>query len=690
MIEVVEILVGALDSSEGGKAEATAVVQRLAALSRDLITEGIDSTYLLFLKKTVRQLDLISKDDKGSNVQRLMDFLNSVDNLDAATASPTYTRQQGAAPPVSAAATASAAVGQGATRSEIAELLAAHVNILQSQGQGAGSGAPSPLTVRTVRTLPEKGQHMDLDRVLRECRNAFGGVVPHSTFRNPARADGEWGVACAFCSSRTKPPTEEYTWSEYREKFATVRTEAGVLTESDARRLDILVKRAQREVLAEVRLVCCTCANCSKPMFNAWRVELAILDEASQASVADAAVVLAMAPARLVLIGDTKQLGPVVKDESAKRAGLGVSMMERAVSHGCPCVVLVQQYRMPVTVAAFPSEAFYEGKLITRRAGDASGGAAFPWQGELRTALVQCPTASQESKARRHFRSFPHDGEGSVHEAPTDGGARPTGFEYLSHPATSSAVTVELTTRAGRGTVKLDLNVSSQPYAPPAYSPCDLPPPRPPGNDLSDRFPQGARVEIKWVSRDERKREMWWPGVVINSRIYKPRKPGKLQDRSITVKYDDERYEELYEHHLAEWTVRSAPAKRPPRVVQAGRPDLTDEPMCTTPFVEDGVPSRTKLRCGTPGCQREAYHQGLCGKECVPCVKEDCPPSPPPSPPGELVDDSYVSATPMEVDQMNVNELPWQPRICAIVHRDGGHPEWVRTNPSRACRSAVQ
>jgi len=63
-----------------------------------------------------------------------------------------------------------------------------------------------------------------------------------------------------------------------------------------------------------------------------------------------------------VLIGDHKQLQPVIQDQTAKTLGLSVSMFERLSKRA---LMLEIQYRMHDEICKFPSKYFYEGRLKT-------------------------------------------------------------------------------------------------------------------------------------------------------------------------------------------------------------------------------------------------------------------------------------------------------------------------------------
>ena len=66
---------------------------------------------------------------------------------------------------------------------------------------------------------------------------------------------------------------------------------------------------------------------------------------------------------QVILVGDHRQLGPVVTSRVTARAGLNKSMFERLVQLGIRPLRLQVQYRMHPELTKFPSNTFYEGTL---------------------------------------------------------------------------------------------------------------------------------------------------------------------------------------------------------------------------------------------------------------------------------------------------------------------------------------
>jgi len=66
---------------------------------------------------------------------------------------------------------------------------------------------------------------------------------------------------------------------------------------------------------------------------------------------------------RVIFAGDHKQLPPTVKNHTAEKGGLAISLMEKLMEKKELSVMLTEQYRMNKYIMQFPSESMYEGKL---------------------------------------------------------------------------------------------------------------------------------------------------------------------------------------------------------------------------------------------------------------------------------------------------------------------------------------
>ncbi|KAL7542964.1 hypothetical protein ACHAXR_012270 [Thalassiosira sp. AJA248-18] len=107
-------------------------------------------------------------------------------------------------------------------------------------------------------------------------------------------------------------------------------------------------------------------AVCRDPTRNDSEFDAVIIDEACQASEAESLIPFKYNPTTITLVGDPKQL-PVLtlSGSSSKNKLFERSLFERLQSLSFPTILLRKQYRMHEDIAAFPSQEFYQGKLLT-------------------------------------------------------------------------------------------------------------------------------------------------------------------------------------------------------------------------------------------------------------------------------------------------------------------------------------
>ncbi|BEI82979.1 hypothetical protein CcaverHIS002_0308470 [Cutaneotrichosporon cavernicola] len=109
------------------------------------------------------------------------------------------------------------------------------------------------------------------------------------------------------------------------------------------RRIFMLRRRIQFEVLADADVVCTTCLSATSRWLDAIDFPFVFLDEASMATEPLSLVPLTKGSAQVAIIGDHKQLPPVI--------------------HHIPSIMLDTQYRMHPSISAFSAGAFYDGAL---------------------------------------------------------------------------------------------------------------------------------------------------------------------------------------------------------------------------------------------------------------------------------------------------------------------------------------
>lgn len=86
--------------------------------------------------------------------------------------------------------------------------------------------------------------------------------------------------------------------------------------------------------------------------------------EAAQANEAATLIPFLHGARRCVLVGDPQQLPSTVLSGAAQSVSYQRSLFERFTTLGAQALLLSVQYRMHPAIRAFPSDAFYEGRLI--------------------------------------------------------------------------------------------------------------------------------------------------------------------------------------------------------------------------------------------------------------------------------------------------------------------------------------
>lgn len=151
-------------------------------------------------------------------------------------------------------------------------------------------------------------------------------------------------------------------------------------------------------------VVFCTMAGRSSRALIGIDFDACIVDEAGLATEASLWGVLRSTTRRLVLVGDHRQLRPLVTPDGAK-LGLDRSTLTRLVAHGYPVEMLKTQYRMPKDVADFISELFYDGKLLSKaRPDDDTGPHLHVHNVSKATCQMQDTSYRNESEARECVR----------------------------------------------------------------------------------------------------------------------------------------------------------------------------------------------------------------------------------------------------------------------------------------------
>ena len=165
------------------------------------------------------------------------------------------------------------------------------------------------------------------------------------------------------------------------QKLIRLKNEQGELSSNDERKYKTLIRQCEREILNAADVICCTCVGAGDPRLAKLKFRTVLIDEATQTSEPgsryppvrnfpidrkfppECMIPLVLGCRQVVLVGDYQQLGPIIKDKKAARAGLAQSLFERLAVLGNRPIRLQVQYRMHPCLSKFPSNMFYEGTL---------------------------------------------------------------------------------------------------------------------------------------------------------------------------------------------------------------------------------------------------------------------------------------------------------------------------------------
>lgn len=146
-------------------------------------------------------------------------------------------------------------------------------------------------------------------------------------------------------------------------KLHQLKSELGELSSQDEKKTKQLIRAAEREILSNADVICCTCVGAGDPRLAKFKFRTVLIDESTQSAEPECMIPLVLGCKQVVLVGDHQQLGPVIMNKKAAKAGLNQSLFERLVILGCSPIRLNVQYRMHPCLSLFPSNMFYDGSL---------------------------------------------------------------------------------------------------------------------------------------------------------------------------------------------------------------------------------------------------------------------------------------------------------------------------------------
>ena len=143
----------------------------------------------------------------------------------------------------------------------------------------------------------------------------------------------------------------------------------GFLSEKDYKIYKERIGDIENDIIENSNIVLSTLNNSADERLKNYNFSYVLIDEAAQALEPDTILSLIHQAQMVVLIGDDKQLGPVINSNSAANAGLSTSLFERLhiLYKNAPFITLLnEQFRMNEKLYEFPNRTFYNNKMITK------------------------------------------------------------------------------------------------------------------------------------------------------------------------------------------------------------------------------------------------------------------------------------------------------------------------------------
>ncbi|MEP2025905.1 MAG: AAA domain-containing protein [Reichenbachiella sp.] len=117
------------------------------------------------------------------------------------------------------------------------------------------------------------------------------------------------------------------------------------------------------DIISKSQAIACTLVGANNQMLKGMTFETVFIDEAAQA-LEPASWIPILKSNRVIFAGDHCQLPPTIKSFEAAKAGLEVTLFEKAIQRNHADTMLQEQYRMHEQIMNFSSRLFYKDQLI--------------------------------------------------------------------------------------------------------------------------------------------------------------------------------------------------------------------------------------------------------------------------------------------------------------------------------------
>jgi superfamily I DNA and/or RNA helicase len=163
---------------------------------------------------------------------------------------------------------------------------------------------------------------------------------------------------------------------KYKRNFGPAEREQRRLLFEEAGKLkaeaDHLAFFISNDIISKAHVIASTLVGANNYVLKGKKFRTVFIDEAAQA-LEPASWIPIIKAERVIFAGDHCQLPPTIKSMDAARAGLDITLFEKAINRNKADVMLMEQFRMNKQIMEFPSRIFYDDQLIANiRVADAT------------------------------------------------------------------------------------------------------------------------------------------------------------------------------------------------------------------------------------------------------------------------------------------------------------------------------
>ncbi|XP_070600520.1 3'-5' exoribonuclease HELZ2 [Erythrolamprus reginae] len=161
---------------------------------------------------------------------------------------------------------------------------------------------------------------------------------------------------------KRNPYAENILWCDHL--FAQKMQRGEDILDEEVESYKRLLNKARKHELERHNVILCTCSASASKFLAEINVRQLLVDECAMCTEPETLIPLVKLKMleKVVLLGDHKQLRPVVQSDFCKKLGMEKSLFER---YHKQALMLNIQYRMHRDICKFPSEIFYHDKLLT-------------------------------------------------------------------------------------------------------------------------------------------------------------------------------------------------------------------------------------------------------------------------------------------------------------------------------------